>query len=179
MTRSLIIFTLISGCTDPLLGDWECDSGDDDYPNTLTVHGDLSAEATMYFSIDGDNYSADFDADARWTEEGLAVFDMNCDGECWSLDFDMDCTLAQDGSFMSCDGDDLWSQYDFDWEKVGDAESFEYDDEDQDDAICSEGARQCGDENGSGTANVFECIGGDWERVQSCGWDLCIDGSCT
>lgn len=160
---------IVSACSDPLVGTWESYSGDDDYPNVLVVEEDYTGTATFYFSYEGDNYSADFTHTAQEEGEDLYTIDfVAVDEDASALDHEQTCDMDDDGERMDCEGSGLWSEYIFEWYKVdGGGEDSDASDSA---AICSEGETQCGDEDGSGNNNIFECVDGQWERAYDCGW---------
>jgi hypothetical protein len=117
-----VILMAATGCEliDPIVGEWESDSGDRDYPNELELDEDMEGEATLYFSLSGVNYSADFDVECDVDDNGDYECEFECEGDCSSLDFDMECEIDGEFEELECEGDGLWEEYDFEWEKVDD-----------------------------------------------------------
>ena len=112
---------LLSACEkdpgpDPIIGDWVLkDRVCDEYAE-LEVEDDLEGTATIYFYYEGSCYYADFDFEVDVDKRGRDyVFDMECDGDCGDLDFEMECEL--DGDDLECEGDEMWSDWDFEWER--------------------------------------------------------------
>ncbi len=114
---TLAVLVTASGCTDAIIGDWEAkDSFSSSERNDMTIDDDDTGKATIFFSYGGDNYKADFDIE--WESLGDDEYDleMECDGNCSELDFTMECDLKDED--MDCKGEDMWENYDFEWEKV-------------------------------------------------------------
>ncbi len=128
-TPSIITATLfaalatatLAGCPgveaeDPIINSWESDKPIEGYHNELEIEEDLEGDAVLYFFwSDGYFYSADFKAEAEVTDDGEYEVSMECEGDCAFLDFTMTCELSGDGDELECEGDELWTDYEFNW----------------------------------------------------------------
>jgi len=119
---------------EPIIGDWqsteelECNGyGSYSDRNKLEIDDDLEGEATIYaahWNSDEDDvecsvieYEVEVEVDKKGKEYTLK---LECDEEndsmydCSDLDFELECELDDDE--MECDGDELFGDYEFEWE---------------------------------------------------------------
>lgn len=110
------------GCSEPLVGEWKGDGDGASRENEMTIFEDGTGEAELYYygGEDGSTlFSLDFDI--KWTalDSGRYDLEFECEGNCSDVDFTMDCTMYEEAETMSCDGDKLWADYDFEWRYEG------------------------------------------------------------
>jgi hypothetical protein len=109
-----VVLAGLAGCTpppeplDPLVGAWTSTMRIADEHNELELDERLEGEATIHFYFDGDAYYGDFDV-------GRYELRFDCSGGCSDFDFDASCNLF--GDRLDCEGDGLWEDYEFTWER--------------------------------------------------------------
>jgi hypothetical protein len=120
MLVGLVGLLMVAGCPateseEPVVGDWRSRELVGGQHNVLTLEDDLRGDAVIYFYIEGSLYYAEFEVEVRDHSGDRYELDFECDGNCSNLSFTMDCTLR--GEDMDCEGSDLFSEYDFEWER--------------------------------------------------------------
>lgn len=116
---------LATGCTAPIVGNWESDKRlDNGEKSKLAVFDDFSGEASIYATSKADpatwvNFSFDF----IWEDE-VDEFDfaMECSSDnCGEgNDFTMECRVIEVDSGaekLDCSADGRWADYPLDWER--------------------------------------------------------------
>ena len=115
----LFILLSVSACDqgqeqDPVIGDWESAERIGSERNELEIDDDLEGEAVIYAFFEGDPVFVEFDVEVD-EDGGDYELDFECQGDCASLDFTLDCEF--DGDELECDGDGVWSEYEFVWRR--------------------------------------------------------------
>lgn len=129
LTRSTRTITLatagvllagLAGCApppeplDPLMGAWTSTMRIADEYNELELDESLEGDATLHFYFDGAAYYGDFDVTGERLAQGSYELAFDCSG-CSDFDFDASCDLY--GDRLDCEGDGLWEDYEFEWER--------------------------------------------------------------
>lgn len=119
----VMVLAVGAGCSEPLVGDWKGGGDGAARENEMSIFDDGKGDGTIYFySPDPEDtslYKADFDI--QWTalDDGRYDLEFECQGNCSDWDFTMDCMMFEDEKTMRCDGDGVWSDYDFEWAYAG------------------------------------------------------------
>jgi len=119
--RSLLPCLLLlcaCGAPDPLAGDWENETGSDDWTNEMSVGEELLGSVTLHYTMADTSHHSVFDLDAQNRDQGLYWIDLVCVEDCpdSGMDFRMTCDLDEAETTLSCEADG-W--YDLTWERVG------------------------------------------------------------
>lgn len=111
----------LAGCApppeplDPLVGAWTSTMRIADEHNELDLDERLRGDATIHFYFDGAAYYGDFDVTGERLAGGRYELRFDCIGDCSDFDFDASCNLY--GDRLDCEGDGLWEDYEFTWER--------------------------------------------------------------
>ena len=126
-----------SACSPAISGEWSSSESTSYFngvyaPNRLTLGHDGTGRATInfFFSADPAGGAHGDSFEVLWTELSPTSFElaMSCFGtdvgsDCSDRDFTMSCALAsEDAAEMLCTGDGFWSEYGFQWARVGEPE---------------------------------------------------------
>lgn len=180
LIATLTILGALSACSsDPIVGEWEDDVQDMTEVNELTIEDDYTGHALIRYWRDGQVPSyVEFDVEVTYADpdRGAYELELDCIGDCSEADTVMDCEISTAGDRMSCDAIDVFEEFEFKWDKVEDEEMDSADETEDDDyeAICSEGESQCGNGSG-GSNNIYTCMDGDWVKVAECGFSTCVN----
>ncbi len=112
-----LVFLVACGGPNPLVGDWTCPTGSDDWTNEMTVLEDLSGDLLMHYTQASVAYHSILDHETQDRGRGLYWIDVVCAEDCPEAgkDFRMPCDLSEDELVLECDADG-W--YELIWERA-------------------------------------------------------------
>jgi hypothetical protein len=119
MTRAIIPLVLLSACAgpNPLVGDWTCPTGSEDWTNDMTVGEDLTGDLLMHYTQDSVSHHSVMDHETQDRGRGLYWIDVVCVEDCpeGGKDFRMTCELSEDELQLDCEAPG-W--YELLWDRV-------------------------------------------------------------
>ena len=111
---------LLAACAgpDPLIGDWEADSGSSTWVQELHIDEALGGTASLHYTLFDLVYHSSYDVEAQNRGGGLYWIDLDCVEDCPEAqpDFRLTCDLEEGADRMDCEAPG-WST--FTWERTG------------------------------------------------------------
>lgn len=118
VTALMLFAQVFVGCPmeEPIMGDWISESDISGNHNELEVDDFLQGEGTLFGVSNDTLYEFTYEFTVTITGDSLYELEMEADEDS-ALDFTMDCEMDAAHDDMDCSGDELWSDYAFEWEK--------------------------------------------------------------
>jgi len=124
MSCAIVVAALSSGCAGAIEGEWESDERVSGKRSELLLDADGAGEAKLYWNsnagVQNDKFEIEWKESSR---EGRFDLEMDCkkstvENGCNNSDFTMECTLDDDGEEMDCEGDGVWKNVEWTFEKL-------------------------------------------------------------
>jgi hypothetical protein len=107
------------GCGDPIVGEWELDSGSTATQEDWTIEGDETGEFEATYNISGTD--VDVDGDIEWSNEGDGEYEVEL--KCKSISAGLSCSQVST-SKLDCEINDAGDELEC---SIGTGDKFTYD----------------------------------------------------
>ena len=101
---------------DPIIGGWAADEETGGETTEMEVRSDLEGDAKIWGFYDGDLLYFNYDLSVENNGNGEYKFELDSLDDS-AFDFNMDCEINSDGDELDCEGEEIWQNFSWTFEK--------------------------------------------------------------